>query len=229
MDNNRQDLSQTRALCVDDPDVDDEDGGRTMGCGAVLEVAAAVADSAFGIGAPTQMLVTRPTCTGACTADESNRATVDIWASSGAVVRVGLDGRVETATAELIDPAAARWPTPTTTEAPAVARPGIAHAPARIRDREPYPFCGTFDRADPGGDDVPLERCFLDAVIDGRSAEYLAEEYGTEGGTVTELYRFAGSGSVQRDVRADGRWETQRGCLVLLLEGGGWSFEPFDE
>ena len=70
--------------------------------------------------------------------------------------------------------------------------------------------------------------CFRDSVLLGRPAEAVIASFGTEGGEVLDIVRFAGEGALTRYRKADGRWVRQNGSLVLDPPAGSWAFAAWD-
>ena len=232
------DLSTAAVLCEQDPDENDEDGGRSMDCsGAVRDGVAAIGQ--VRPGRVVRVYLDRPACT-ECSPDESNLATAYAWLDDGVTIAAALDGRTDVALVSSAGDASGIWPEPGSSESPPVAGGGGAVSPAggrplvlrpttAISSREPYPYCGSTDTAVPDPDDTVEEACFLDAVIAGRPAELIATVYGIEGGTFTWLYRHDATGPVQRyehgpDVKPG--WPGSDGLLILHRADTGWDFSP---
>jgi hypothetical protein len=96
-----------------------------------------------------------------------------------------------------------------------------------VRLREPFPYCGATDAADPDSPDLRVAACFLDAVLAGRPAEAIHTVYGTEGGSITQLDRFAGTGAVVRFEREGHAPWTRRQGLINL--GATRDIDPLPE
>ena len=144
-----------------------------------------------------RLYLNRPACAGgACIPDEVNRVRVIGWSGDEAY-SVLIDWDDSTITVPTAG-AAAPWPSASSSLAPPIRRPSFDNVPAEIRQRESYPFCG---RAKPIGfrDDKPevvarvyaINRCFFDAVLDGRPAEMIHITAVTE---QPALFRFGDRG-----------------------------------
>ncbi len=166
----------------------------------------------------------RPVCKGTpCTADELGIATVTGSSAKG-IFTVRIDSRLQRI--DVLAPDAARaWPPAGLSHPPAVARPDVGAAPAEITGRVPYPFCGKAELGDP----PTTLGCFRDAVVTGRPAELLQTVFGTEGGTLTWLFRFDGRGAVTRYAGSDGKWQRQSGTLILGITPLAWDFDPWPD
>jgi hypothetical protein len=107
-------------------------------------------------------------------------------------------------------------PVPAFTPPPASAPDLGPDAPAVVRNRQPYPFCGDEDLATPDVADAEARRCFVDGIRAGSPVELISRAASTEGDPVVTLFRWSGRGSVRRDVRADGRWSAST-CAITPL------------
>ena len=90
--------------------------------------------------------------------------------------------------------------------------------------RVPYPNCGHAELGEP----TSVLRCVRDAVLAGRPAEMTETLFGTEGGEILRVYRFAGAGAIQLYQRFEGAWITQPGSMIIGPGEDTWSFEPWD-
>jgi hypothetical protein len=172
----------------------------------------------------TRLYFRRPVCKATpCTADELGIATV-MGSSAEAIFAVRIDSRLQTIDV-LVPDGARAWPPAGLSRPPAVARPDVGAAPAEITARVPYPFCGKADLGDP----TTTLGCFRDAVVAGRPAELVQTVFGTEGGTLTWLYRFDGRGAVTRYAGSDGKWQRQSGTLILGITPLAWDFDPWPD
>lgn len=166
-----------------------------------------------------RLYLRRPICASSpCPPEELSRVTVTGW-TGDAATSVTIDWEDFRVTPPAPDPGA-RWPTPNSTAAPAVARPEIEGAPKVVQEREPLPFCGNAIEIG-----VAANQCFLSAVLDGRPAEML-DKFDVTGGTV--VYRFDGRGLVCRYAMFPDGWLTDAGGLVLSGPGG-WSLDNWVE
>jgi hypothetical protein len=204
-----------------------EAGDATIFCGDALPIGLR-AISTIATGPVSRLYFHRPTCVAIpCTEDELATATIWGWTAEGAL-RIELDSRMTTVTAPVRDPTAS-WPAAGTAPAPPVDRPDIPGAPAEIRDRVPYPFCGSASFGQPPA----AMACMRSAVLAGRPAELIDTATGTEGGSFTILYRFDGRGAISRamdPVDANGRagpWLRQWGTLILGITPSTWDFDPW--
>lgn len=169
-----------------------------------------------------RLYLNRPACaSGVCVPDEVNRVRVIGWSGADAYT-VLMDWDADTITVPIPD-AAVAWPAATSSVPPPIRRPSIDNAPAEIRRREPYPFCG---RAKPLGfqDEEPGDReeveaintCFFDGVLEGRPVEMIEIPAVTR---KPALLRFDGIGFVTRYLQeGDGQdrgWFRREGSLVL--------------
>jgi hypothetical protein len=223
------DPSTLTALCDPTPSQTNIDAGESMiACPDVLALALRAFKTV--VTAPvTRLYLLRPACpTVPCTADELDIGVVFGWTSQGAM-SVALDSRLTTVTAPVPEPVAA-WPDPGAPTVPPIQRPVIPGAPMEVATRTPYPFCGRDDTA------VALKpavaRCFIDAVIVGRPAEFIEQVYDTEGGAILQLYRFSGQGAPVRYEGENGVWSRQAGGLILPPPppaSVGVDFEPWPE
>ena len=135
---------------------------------------------------------------------------------------VTLDSRLMTTTAPVADPLVA-WPSRGSTNPPAVRRPAIADAPREVTGRTAFPDCGSSEL---DADQAAFD-CFLGAVLHGTPAEMIEHVYGTEGGAITLLYRFAGVGAVRTYHFESGHWHRADGGVILGPPGHSWDFEPW--
>ncbi len=220
------------ALCDAEPSQRDEHAGESaIPCSDGLELA--LRDLRTLTKDPvTRLYLQRPACAAVpCSEDELNTAHVTLWTASQAF-DVALDARVQTVPPPsiAIDPA---WPAPGDATAPAVRRPIIKGAPREVARREPYPYCGRADVGDP----PEVLGCFRSAVLAGRPAEMIERAYGTEGGPIVMIYRYAGQGrvillrhdnSVDANGRAADEWWRDEGAVILGITPLTWSFEPWD-
>ena len=80
---------------------------------------------------------------------------------------------------------------------PAV-RTALPHkAPKEVAQRTPLPSCGQYGEGPNEATTLaPEAACFADAVSTKRPAEVVHIITSTEGGTIVELFRYAGSGNV---------------------------------
>ncbi len=165
-----------------------------------------------------------PTCpaTG-CTDDDFQTATVVGWSNGNAYSTV-VDARLLRVPVPTPEDSI-EWPAFGPSEAPPVQRPTIKNAPAEIADRTPYPFCGRAELGDP----PEVDGCFRDAVLAGRPAEMIERVYGTEGGVILRLYRFAGHGAIIGYQHGEGRWIRQFGTMLLSNYEAHWDMGPWDQ
>lgn len=174
--------------------------------------------------AVTRMYLQRLTCSKAPCSDASlNTALVTGW-TAGGTFRVALDARSTAVIGpEAIRAADVAWPAVALAPERAVKRPILAGAPAEVARRAPLPYCG---RAEVG---LPASTmgCFRRAILSGRPAEIDQQLFGTEGGSVVAIDRYAGGGAVVHYLEADGAWHRQTGSIVLGVEPDGWSFVPW--
>ena len=109
--------------------------------------------------------------------------------------------------------AIAPWPSASSSVPPPVARPPIEGSSSEIRSREPYPYCGRerpHDSGQPAERKLEINRCFIDAVLEGRPAEMVLIP-----DVIREpvVIRFDGRGVVAWSTRRSG-WETWT-CVTL--------------
>jgi hypothetical protein len=78
----------------------------------------------------------------------------------------------------------------------------VGDAPASIAKRRRLPTCGeeTADRNQAG------RRCFVMGVLAGSPVEFVSRQPATEGGLVTTIYRFEGTGGIVVLFRGDDGW-----------------------
>lgn len=199
-------------ICDADPDQLDINAGQTLAsCYDGLLVGLRALHTAGGTSFD-RLYLQRQTCASSpCSADELNTVTVTGWVDAVATsVMLDFDHRLAAVPAP--DPPAL-WPTPTSSVSPSVMRPVVSGAPASVRKRAPYPFCG---RADQDRDQAM--GCFLDAILRGTPAEML-DTFDVSGGT--EIFRFDGHGPVIRFAELPDGWFQDLGSINL----GGWSFD----
>ena len=162
-----------------------------------------------------RLYLRRPGCAAIpCTPLELGTATVTGW-SGGSATSVTVDWERLQITVPERDPLAT-WPSPNSITSPPISRPAIDGAPDIVRDRDPYPFCGDVER-----DGLAAERCFLDLVLGGLSAEML-DRLDVTGGT--QVFRFGGQGLIVRYAEFPDGWYRDAGS-VILGTAGGWSFD----
>ena len=154
-----------------------------------------------------------------CTQEQLNIVTVHVWTTDSAwSMRFDyLAGTVSFPAPVIGDP----WPTHESTTGPEVERPAFSDAPREIRARAAMPFCGrTKNTGQP-----EVDRCFRDAVLDGRAAEMInlatPLDFGSRG---LYIWRFEGSGAILQYLRYEGVWS--RGSLFMILNPPG-SFNSF--
>jgi hypothetical protein len=170
----------------------------------------------------TRIFLERPICPAIpCFDDELETGTVTGWTADGPFT-FAIDHRLDTVPTPKADPGA-QWPS-IQSAVPAIDRPAIKGAPAIVARRIPYPFCGQAGYGQP----VAVANCFLAAVLDGRKAELLNVEYGTEGGKITTVFRFDGAGSIHAFVFVERKWFRVDGGLVINPDAMGWSFDGWD-
>lgn len=217
------DPASLTAICDPEPIQVHPDAGETAVLCHDAVVLGLRAASTATMGPITRIYVRRPRCAAIpCSSDELNTAMVVAWGFSGAVA-FRIDSRLDSTSAAehlTVDP----WPRPSTLPAPEVRREVPDSAPAAVASRSAYPYCGraTFDTPQ------QVLTCFRDSVLLGLPAEAIKASFGTEGGEVIEIVRFAGRGAISRFQQADGRWVFQHGSLILGVPGGSWAFDPWD-
>jgi hypothetical protein len=162
----------------------------------------------------------RGACAGVrCTPIELDTVAVIGWLSGDAyTVTITWETHEITAPA---DGAIADWPTASGSVPPQVERPTIAAAPAEIRQREPYPYCGREEPVglitdEPGDFEHVLEinRCFFDGVLEGRPVEMVKT---TDVAIEPVVLRFDGQGFVTRYMKYDTprTWHRDQGPVIL--------------
>ena len=162
-----------------------------------------------------RLYLDRPECPVApCTPEQLNIVMIHVWTAAGAwTVRLDyLAGSVSSPAPTVGDP----WPAAETTPEPGVERPEFPEAPVEVRTRAALPFCGRTKNTRP----FEFERCFRDAVLDGRPAEMIDVATPIDfGGRTLYIWRFDGSGAMTQYARYDGAWS--RGKLVMILNPPG--------
>lgn len=210
------------ALCDPEPNQVHPDGGdTTVFCFDALKLAIR-AVRVVTDATSRRAYVDRPECPAApCPAASLDTATVVVWTDGGSF-GVHIDSTLETLSFPESNVVGA-WPFPGLFVSPPVRR-GSVPAPAKvIATRDAYPYCGKAAEQGP----VEVLECFRNSIIAGRPAEAVQETIATEGGDVVQLFRFGGTGAIERFLWADGRWVHQRGAIVLGPTEGTWSFDPW--
>lgn len=222
----RPDAVTVLAVCSPSPGLAFEYGGQDLlGCSDGVELGLraiqTVTEEPFG-----RVWLLRPACAAPpCSAEQLATGTVTAWSGDRAWT-TDVDARTGTATPPTVD-GDPRWPS-LDAVAPSVKRPMVAGAPAEVRARIPLPFCGSAEIGEPPA----VMRCFLAAVLAGRPAEIVETFYGTEGGTITVVSRFTGSGAIvtyRNSVDAQAQslpWYRQLNRLSLGVAPEHWSNEP---
>jgi hypothetical protein len=107
--------------------------------------------------------------------------------------------------------------------APATGLAALPGAPPVLAGRTAYPLCGEETAAMGGPYDLPARRCFLDGVLAGAPVEFASRTTGTEGGALTTLVRFAGSGGIEYITGEGGLWT--RAFTGIRPANGGLVFD----
>ena len=163
------DVDRALAICNDDPDPNDLDGGRPLTCPDVVrDLGKAIAT--VGKVSVRRLFVQRPGCI-PCDPSRSNRADGYAEDMNGNSWHVAFNGLVETLGVERIE-----GPIPWPDEAPALAPP-VGRAPLdrptpELADRPALPDCGVHDISAARPDERPLS-CFRETVVSLRPAEVL--------------------------------------------------------
>jgi hypothetical protein len=73
----------------------------------------------------------------------------------------------------------------------------LPNAPAEVANRSQLPSCGEESTMDGGAFNLPARRCFWDAYLEGRPAEFITTQPTIEGDPLTFVYRVLGQGQVE--------------------------------
>jgi hypothetical protein len=139
-----------------------------------------------------------------CTEPDPDRVFVTLL-SEGVATRLELR-RMSDGTLAIAGAGAGRPPSTPAFVPPPAARASLTDPPPEIATRIPYPLCGD-ELVEPDGPyDVAARRCFLAGVLAGSPVEFAQHGAGTEGVPFATLYRFAGSGGVERIDGEGGAW-----------------------
>ncbi len=211
------------AVCDTDPGIETTDDAESaLACGTAVELAVRSVVAVAG-GPAERVYVQRPTCAATlCTQHEVDAAIAWVWIPGRVLgVDVSADlGYLPVPVAGMNAP----WPATTVPVSPAADASPIDDAPPVIAARDPYPSCGHAE----DGQTASVGRCFRDLVLAGRPVEMTETLFGTEGGEVLRLYRFAGAGAIRMYQRFEGDWMTQPGSMIIGPGLDTWSFEPWD-
>lgn len=215
---------QLTAVCGPAPNqIAPGSGESTVQCSVGIERALRVIYAISSAPVRRVYLVHPPCRSLPCTEDELNSVTVTTWTSTAAV-SVSLDIRVQTVSAPQSG-AASAWPSAPAFTSPPVERPAIEGAPSAIAEREPYPYCGRAVMGEPSS----KASCFRAAVLLGMPAEFVDNLIGTEGGSSTYLYRYAGEGQISVFRSSDGDWIEQPGAIRIGADQDSWTFHGWGD
>ena len=171
-----------------------------------------------------RLYLQRPPCpTAPCSDEALNAATITGWSDGGAW-SVVVDLRISATSVPLPAPGA-EWPIAASSRVPATKRPSVADAPAELLKRAALPFCGHAEVGAPES----VRACFRNAVLQGRPAEMIEQDYGTEGDPVLLVIRTTGAGAVVQYLGTAGTWRRQFGAMTLGIIASAWSFEPLSD
>ena len=224
----RPDVATILAICDPSPGQAFYEGGEDLlGCSDGVELGLraiqTVTDDPLD-----RVWLQRPLCVAApCSEELRATGTLTAWVGERAWT-TELDARTEAATVPRAD-AEAGWPSLAGTT-PAVKRPVVADAPDQLDGRAPRPFCGFAEMHEP----PTVMRCFRSAVLARQPAEIVETFYGTEGGTITVVNRFLGSGAIvtyQNSVDAQAQplpWSRRLSRLQLGVDPNNWNLDPID-
>ena len=222
------DVDKSLALCFDDPDVNDGDGGRPLGCpDLVTDLGRAIA--AVGQTSVVRLFIDRSDCH-PCDDIESNLADGYAEDVAGGSWHVTFNGLVEAIEVERID-GPTPWPETQVVPRPPLGRAPLDHPSPELASRPPLPYCGTHDIGAARPDETAL-LCFRESVIAGLPAEVLLIRYGIEGGKQSDLLRFTGSGAIvqyTQGTQADpSKWTKSSSMMILApLPSTTWSPSGF--
>jgi hypothetical protein len=219
------DVDRALAICDDDPDPNDLDGGRPLTCPDVVrDLGRAIAT--VGEVSVRRLHVQRRGCN-RCDPTRSNRADGYAEDASGNSWHLAFNGLVETLGVERIE-GPIPWPDGGPIPAPPVGRAPLDRPTPGLADRPALPFCGVHDVGAIRPDERPLS-CFRESAVARRPAEILLIAYGTEGGKESTLLRFLGSGPIAQYTQdATRNWSKANVMMILALPpSGSWSPSAF--
>ncbi len=102
----------------------------------------------------------------------------------------------------------------------------LSAAATGVAFRKPLPSCGSETTTQDSGFNVEGRRCFWDAYLAGRPAEFVSTRPSVEGDPITKIYRVLSPGHVEifidatKDRFGSGTWEKYT-CRTLHLVKGG--------
>jgi hypothetical protein len=96
-----------------------------------------------------------------------------------------------------------------------------------VAARAALPFCGGEDAGLAGPFNAAARSCFLAAILNARSAEFLSKRRDVGGNSFTELWRFEGSGPIVIYVREGTTWK-KLACALLLVSDSRQRFDHTD-
>jgi len=100
--------------------------------------------------------------------------------------------------------------------------------PAVVRDRAALPSCGQETRTQTGRLNLEARRCFWDAYLAGRPAEFTSTRPTVEGDPITSIYRILAAGSIEvfvdqrRDRYSKGGWLRLACPGLRLIDESQW-------
>jgi hypothetical protein len=106
------------------------------------------------------------------------------------------------------------------------------NVPAVVRDRPALPSCGQEARTQTDGLNQEARRCFWDAYLANRPAEFISTRPTVEGDPITSIYRILAAGSIEvfvdqrQDRYSKGGWYRLACPGLRLIEGWREDFVP---
>ncbi len=103
---------------------------------------------------------------------------------------------------------------------------GCSSVATRVAQRTPLPSCGSETTTQDSGFNVEGRRCFWDAYLAGRPAEFVSTRPSIEGDPITTIYRVLGPGRIEvwidatKDRFGSGTWEKLTCRSLRLVKGG---------